>query len=101
MQKLENIRSLNSYRKRKETGERETSLKEYFSVLSFNELLIESNDIIQELNNAPFDMDLSDRSTLLLKEFHDRIRDSKNLENTLGDLCQETEERLTELKEKL
>ncbi len=101
MEQFGNVRSLDTFRRRKEESERKIALKEYLSVLSFNELLTESNDIIQELNSNPLDMDLSARSTLILKEFHDRIRESKNLENTLSDLCQETEERLSELHDRL
>ena len=101
MEQRQNVTSLDSFRRRKEESERKLALKEYLSVLSFNELLTESNDIIQELNNNPLDTDLSHRSTLILKEFHDRIRESKNLEFTLGGLCQETEERLNEIQERL
>lgn len=101
MENIENVRSLDSFRRQKEECERKIALREYLSVLSFNELLSESNEIIQELNSNPFDVDLSARSTLILKEFHDRIRDSKNLENTLGDLRQETEDRLNDLQDRL
>lgn len=101
MEHVENVTSLELFRKRREESERKLALKEYLSILSFNELLSESNGIIQELNSNPLNSDLSQRSTLILKEFHDRIRDSKNLEFTLGGLFQETQERLNEIENRL
>lgn len=87
------ITSLNEW---KETQ----SLAEYYNILDFHQLVLESREIIQELEEKPLDQDLSNRSKLIMAEINNRL-DSQNdhLANSLREIRQKVEKKMQELGE--
>lgn len=73
----------------------ETLHQEYLALLSFSELINESQQIVEDLRTRPMDEDLSTRSTLLLREISERIGGQFKL---LEELKFSIDERLKELQ---
>ena len=69
--------------------------KEYLALLSFSDLINESQQITDELKVRPLDTELSTRSTLLLKEISERIGGQFKM---LEELKSSIDERLRELQ---
>lgn len=73
----------------------ETLHQEYLALLSFSELINESQQIVEELKGGQLSEELSTRSTLLLKEISERIGGQFKL---LEELKFSIDERLKELQ---
>lgn len=69
--------------------------REYLALLSFSDLINESQQITDELRVRPLDTELSTRSTLLLKEISERIGGQFRM---LEELKSSIDERLKELQ---
>ena len=76
------------------------SLAEYYNVLDFHQLVLESREIIQELEEKPLDQDLSNRSKLIMAEINNRLdSQNNNLANSLREIRQKVEKKMQELGE--
>ena len=69
----ENVVNLADWKAKNIISKKEESIKNYLSVLNFNELTTESNNVISELRSNPINHDLIVRSKLLLEEFNNRL----------------------------
>lgn len=98
-----NVISISKWKNEKAKNAESESLKKYMNVLSFHDLIHESQGVIAEIKSSPVNQDLQERSKGLLDEFHNRLSLEENahgpsdwsralsemkkrLEKTLGDL---------------
>lgn len=72
-QNKQNIIAFDSYKTLYNDHAEQRSFKEYLLLLSFSELIAESNAVMRELRNGKLNSELTNRSRLILKEFERRI----------------------------
>ena len=74
---------------------KEASFSEYLKVLSFNDLLNESNELVDRMNKSESGADLFSKTRLMMNEFTNRLeRESKNLAESVKDLKKQIEDKL-------
>lgn len=71
--------------------------KEYLQVLTFSELISESNQVISDLRNGKMDKDLTVKSRLILKEFEKRT----GANNKLSKIREDAEDKIINLEDHL
>jgi hypothetical protein len=98
----DNVVPLSSWKSKMALKANEKSLSDYLNVLSFNDLLTETEDLINELNNKPLNQDITLKSKQLLREVNNRLRkDSDGFADTLKELRLKSEKKLVDIKELL
>ncbi len=74
---------------------KEDSFSEYLKVLSFNDLLNESNELAERMNKSEDESDLFSKTRLMMNEFTNRLeRESKNLAGSVKELKKHLEDKL-------
>ncbi len=70
----------------------ENSFSEYLKVLSFNELMNESEHLIEEMTKDQSSLDLFTRTKVMMNEFTDRLeKESRQLAMSVKDLKKDIE----------
>lgn len=70
----------------------ENSFSEYLKVLSFNELMNESEHLIEEMKKDQSSLDLFTRTKVMMNEFTDRLeKESRQLAMSVKDLKKDIE----------
>ncbi len=94
--------SLAKFKEDKIKNESEDLLMNYFNLLGVNELIFESKEVITNLKNGTLDYDLAVKTKIMLKEFRKRLyKEVPNVEKSVKDYIQNTEEKLKKIKKKL
>ena len=76
-------------------AKREGSFSEYLKVLSFNDLINESDSLMNQLKRNEKTEDLFTKSRMMLNEFTVRLeRESRNLAVTVKDIKKSIEEKI-------
>lgn len=73
IQETDKVVSLESWKKYQTKKKSQQSICEYLRILTFHELISESNDILKQLEESPLDYHLAHQSLLILKEFKQRL----------------------------
>ena len=91
--------SITQWKDEKAKKQESESLKRYMNVLSFHDLIHESQGVIHEIKTSPVDKDLTERSRGLLDEFHNRLSEEETSDwsKALGDMRKRLEKTLTDL----
>ena len=96
-----NVLNLRKWKEQIESAAEESSLKNYFNVLSFNDLINETKVIVSELNEKPLTEEITKKSRIILKEFNERLeKESDGFANVLTLLRKNVEEKILELRPK-
>jgi len=78
-----NVINIDAWKK----GIKENGFSEYIKVLSFTDLVNESQGLIEKLGNDCQDADIIKKSKMIMNEFKNRLeKESKSLANTVNDL---------------
>ncbi len=91
--------SLKAWRDQKDQERESDSLKRYMNVLSFSDLIHESQGVIHEIKTSKVDQDLTERAGGLINEFHNRLseEDTSDWSKALGEMKKRLEKTLTDL----
>lgn len=94
-----NVLSLKEWKKQIENAVEESSMKDYFNVLSFNDLINETKLVVNELNDKPLSEEITKKSRLILKEFNERLeKESDGFAKVLTLLRENVEEKILDLR---
>ena len=92
----ENVIVLNAFKKNQELIQEEKSVKAYFKLLGFNELVSEANSMIIEIQNKTMNNDLALRSKTIVREFKTRSSAANPLmAKALGQISQNIEKNIS------
>lgn len=93
-----NVISLSQWRNEKAQESESESLKRYMNVLSFHDLIHESQGVIAEIKSSNVNQDLQERSKGLLDEFHNRLasEEPSDWSRALGEMKKRLEKTLAE-----
>jgi hypothetical protein len=87
----ENLVSLDDWKNQK----RDSSFSDYLKVLSFNDLMNESNDLIDQMKRSDEGNDLFSKTRVIMNEFSFRLeKESKHLANSVKDFKKQLEDKL-------
>lgn len=87
----ENLVSLDQWKNQK----RDASFSDYLKVLSFNDLMNESNEIMNQLKRSDEGDDLFSKTRVIMNEFTNRLeKESKHLAMSVKDLKKQIEDKL-------
>lgn len=87
----ENLVSLVDWRNQK----RDSSFSDYLKVLSFNDLMNESNELIDQMKRSDEGNDLFSKTRVIMNEFSFRLeKESKHLANSVKDFKKQLEDKL-------
>lgn len=87
----ENLVSLNQWKNHK----RDNSFSDYLKVLSFNDLMNESNDLMNQINKNNEAEDLFSKTKMMMNEFSTRLeKESKFLAESVKDFKNKIEDKL-------
>lgn len=91
--------SLKAWKDQKDQERESESLKNYMNVLSFSDLIHESQGVIQEIKTSKVDQDLTERAGGLINEFHNRLsgEETSDWSKALGEMKKRLEKTLTDL----
>ena len=74
---------------------KDNHFSEYLKVLSFNDLMNESNELIKQINGQANEDDLFSKTRLLMNEFTLRLeKESRTLAESVKDLKRQIEDKL-------
>lgn len=74
---------------------KDSSFSEYLKVLSFNDLLNESSELMEQINHNVDGDDLFSKTRLLMNEFTNRLeKESRLLADSVKDLKKQIEDKL-------
>jgi len=74
---------------------KDCSFSDYLKVLSFNDLLNESSELMEQINNNVDGDDLFSKTRLLMNEFTNRLeKESRLLADSVKDLKKQIEDKL-------
>lgn len=91
----ENLVSLDQWKNQKSVMSRESNFSDYLKVLSFNDLMNESNELMDQINRSDEGDDLFTKTRVIMNEFTDRLeRESKHLAMSVKDLKKQIEDKL-------
>jgi len=94
-----NVIALSNWKTKKELTSNEKSMSEYLKVLSFHDLLTETEDLIKELNDKPLNQEVTLKSKHLLREVNKRLqKDADGFARVLTDLRIQSEKKLFDIK---
>jgi len=95
----EGILSLKIWKEKKKKNEMEQEdeiLHDYMNVLSFHELIAESNQFLEELSQAPINDELKQRGQFILREFKKRLsKEYGGFSGVLSDVLKSIEEKFS------
>lgn len=87
----ENLVNLDNWKSTK----KEHSFSDYLKVLSFNDLLNESNDLINQIKKSDEADDLFSKTRVVMTEFGHRLeKESKHLADSVKDFKKQIEDKL-------
>lgn len=87
----DNLVSLDQWKNQK----RESSFSAYLKVLSFNDLMNESNELMNQMKKSDEVDDLFSKTKLMMNEFTTRLeKESKHLAASVKDLKKQIEDKL-------
>ena len=87
----ENLVSLDQWKNHK----RDNSFSDYLKVLSFNDLMSESNELMNQLKKSEDEADLFSKTRVIMNEFTLRLeKESKHLAESVKDLKKHIEDKL-------
>lgn len=87
----ENLVSLDDWKNQK----RDSSFSDYLKVLSFNDLMNESNELIDQMKRSDEGNDLFSKTRVIMNEFSFRLeKESKHLANSVKDFKKQLEDKL-------
>lgn len=87
----ENLVSLDDWKNQK----RDSSFSDYLKVLSFNDLMNESNELINQIKRSDEGDDLFTKTKVIMNEFSLRLeKESKYLANSVKDFKKQIEDKL-------
>jgi len=87
----ENLVSLDQWKNQK----RDASFSDYLKVLSFNDLMNESNELMNQLKRSDEGDDLFSKTRVIMNEFTNRLeKESKHLAMSVKDLKKQIEDKL-------
>ncbi len=87
----ENLVSLDQWKNQK----RDNSFSDYLKVLSFNDLMSESNELMNQLKKSEAEADLFSKTRVIMNEFTHRLeRESRHLADSVKDLKKQIEDKL-------
>jgi len=87
----ENLVSLDQWKNHK----RDNSFSDYLKVLSFNDLMSESNELLNQLKRSEDEGDLFSKTRVIMNEFTHRLeRESRHLADSVKDLKKQIEDKL-------
>lgn len=87
----ENLVSLEQWKSKK----RDSSFSDYLKVLSFNDLISESNELMDQLKRNDESDDIFSKTKVMMNEFSLRLeKESKQLAESVKDLKKQIEDKL-------
>lgn len=87
----ENLVSLDQWKNKK----REASFSDYLKVLSFNDLMTESNEIMDQIKRNDEAEDIFSKTRVIMNEFTHRLeKESKQLAESVKDFKKQIEDKL-------
>ena len=87
----ENLVSLDQWK----THKREGNFSDYLKVLSFNDLMNESNSLMDQIKRSDEMEDLFSKTKVMMNEFTQRLeKESKNLSDSVKDFKKSIEDKL-------
>ncbi len=87
----ENLVRLDEWKNNK----KDSSFSDYLKVLSFNDLMNESNQLMDQMKKSDELGDLFSKTKLMMNEFTDRLeKESKHLADSVKDLKKQIEDKL-------
>jgi hypothetical protein len=87
----ENLVSLDQWKNQK----REASFSDYLKVLSFNDLMTESNEIMDQIKRNDEAEDIFSKTRVIMNEFTHRLeKESKHLAESVKDFKKQIEDKL-------
>lgn len=87
----ENLVSLDDWKNHK----KESNFSDYLKVLSFNDLMNESDSLMNQIKKSDEMDDLFSKTKLMMNEFTSRLeKESKNLAESVKDLKKQIEDKL-------
>lgn len=87
----ENLVRLDQWKNQK----RESSFSDYLKVLSFNDLMNESNELMDQIKRSDEGDDIFSKTRVIMNEFTHRLeRESKHLAESVKDLKKQIEDKL-------
>lgn len=91
----ENLVSLDQWKNKKIECIRDASFSDYLKVLSFNDLMNESNELMDQIKRSDEGDDLFSKTRVIMNEFTNRLeRESKHLAESVKDLKKQIEDKL-------
>ncbi|RPJ77396.1 MAG: hypothetical protein EHM20_06275 [Alphaproteobacteria bacterium] len=91
----ENLVSLDQWKSHKREHNREANFSDYLKVLSFNDLMNESNELMGQINRSDEGDDLFSKTRVIMNEFTVRLeKESKHLALSVKDLKKQIEDKL-------
>jgi hypothetical protein len=92
---IENLVSLDKWKVNKIEESRNDNFSDYLKVLSFNDLVNESNDLMDQIKRNEESTDLFSKTRLMMSEFSNRLEiESKNLADTVKEFKKQIEDKL-------
>lgn len=87
----ENLVNLDQWKSRK----RDANFSDYLKVLSFNDLMNESNELMDQLKRSDDGIDLLGKTRVIMNEFTYRLeKESKHLAESVKDFKKQIEDKL-------
>ncbi|MDD4975366.1 MAG: hypothetical protein PHY93_13485 [Bacteriovorax sp.] len=87
----ENLVNLNQWKNHK----RENNFSDYLKVLSFNDLMNESNELLDQIKRSEEGIDLFSKTRVIMSEFTHRLeKESRHLADSVKDFKKQIEDRL-------
>ncbi len=87
----ENVVNLNQWK----TNKRDNNFSSYLKVLSFNELMTESDELMNEMKKSEAADDLFGKTRMMMNEFTTRLeKESRHLAESVKDLKKQIEDKL-------
>ncbi len=92
---IENLVSLDKWKVNKIEESRNDNFSDYLKVLSFNDLVNESNDLMDQIKRNEESTDLFSKTRLMMSEFSSRLEiESKHLADTVKEFKKQIEDKL-------
>lgn len=89
--KTENLVNLDKWKNQR----KDANFSDYLKILSFNDLLNESDELVDKLKRNDEDNDLFSKTRVIMNEFTYRLgKESKHLAHTVKDLKKQIENKL-------
>lgn len=91
----ENLVSLDQWKNHKRDSTREANFSDYLKVLSFNDLMTESNEIMDQIKRSDEADDIFSKTRVIMNEFTHRLeKESKHLAESVKDFKKQIEDKL-------